>query len=287
MRSEQDVIDQLADYFGWLETQLDVESIAAPSPDRIDQHGRPHVMHTSMLSIPGDVVETNSTTATDWTAPSVIAGQAPRRTVRALLMAAAALMVVAGLWTLSGRGGSPDQPGAASMRLDGSSMAPTLLNGDTLQIDTNAYKTVGPGVGDIVEIRTFDAIGEQHLVKRVVAVAGQTIEYRTCVLSLDGVEQPELSITTPPPSSPSNCGADQPALLIPVGHVFVLGDNRRGLQGQPGPRADSRDGPAGPSRSSHRSRRHAPTTGTVDAEHHTDHNRCANGDHGHPGERHH
>ena len=41
MRSEQDVIDQLADYFGWLETQLEVPSVVAPSPVNTDNHDRP------------------------------------------------------------------------------------------------------------------------------------------------------------------------------------------------------------------------------------------------------
>lgn len=233
MRPEQDVIDQLADYFGWLETQLDAHSVVAPSPDHHDHHDRHHAMNTLELASPDalevDVaVERAPTTETEWDGPSVIAARSPRRSARALLMAAAALLVVAGLWTLAGRASNPEQPLTTSMRLDSSSMAPTLLNGDTLQIDTDAYTTARPAVGDIVEIRIPDFIGEQTLVKRIVALASQTVEYRSCVLYLDGVEQPGLSLTTPTPSSASNCGADQPALLVPAGYVFVLGDNRAG-----------------------------------------------------------
>ena len=41
MRPEQDVIDQLAVYFGWLETQLDTLRVAAPSPGGKGHDDRP------------------------------------------------------------------------------------------------------------------------------------------------------------------------------------------------------------------------------------------------------
>ena len=72
---------------------------------------------------------------------------------------------------------------------------------------------------------------------RVVALPGETIEYHSCQLFINGalVTEPYLD---PQIVAPNRCGADQPAVVVQPKHVFVMGDNRAGS-------LDSRDSSVG------------------------------------------
>lgn len=116
-----------------------------------------------------------------------------------------------------------------SFLVDGRSMLPTLDGGETgvpddgdkLLLDT--VKT--PDRGDIV-VFYYDwgdslSFTPHYLVKRVIAVAGDTVEIRFGDLYLNGVLQEEDYILERMDSR-----ADGLTVTVPEGCYFVMGDNR-------------------------------------------------------------
>lgn len=103
-------------------------------------------------------------------------------------------------------------------------MTSTLHDGDEVQV-VNLDRPVAHG--DIVLVEEARGTAERQLIKRVVALGGETVSMVHCTLVLDGVpvEEPYLDGDV---VSPGNCGGDLTATTIPDGAVFVLGDNRGG-----------------------------------------------------------
>lgn len=117
--------------------------------------------------------------------------------------------------------------------VSGHSMDTTLHDGDRVLVNKLSYRMHDPNRGDVVVLKTIEGAGERDLIKRVVALPGETVEYRNCVLFIDDREliEPYLDPTV---VTPTSCGGDQSKLTIPANHVFVMGDNRGGSK-------DSRD----------------------------------------------
>ncbi|CAB4363744.1 MAG: signal peptidase I [Actinobacteria bacterium] len=117
--------------------------------------------------------------------------------------------------------------------VSGSSMYSTLHDGDRVLVNKLSYRMHDPRRGDVVVLKTLESVGERDLIKRVVALPGEKVEYRSCVLYVDGrtVAEPYLD---PKVVAPTNCGGEQSSLTIPADSVFVMGDNRGGSK-------DSRD----------------------------------------------
>ena len=116
-------------------------------------------------------------------------------------------------------------PGGYTVRVIGSAMAPTVIDGDYLVVQTYAGGSV-PLPGDVVVLRSpYDS--NVDLVKRVVAGPGQTVLIRSAQLFVDGrpVSEPYAAA-----QGPWTVGADWPPAGAPVvlgpGDYFVLGDNR-------------------------------------------------------------
>ena len=106
--------------------------------------------------------------------------------------------------------------------VDGSSMLYTLYNNDRV-IMSNLFYT--PGNGDIIIFQPpSDAYGGTPLVKRVIAVEGQTIDinFDTGEVFIDGVAIYEPYIAELTRVRDDFYGPRE----IPEGHVFVMGDNR-------------------------------------------------------------
>jgi signal peptidase I len=110
--------------------------------------------------------------------------------------------------------------------VDGESMLGTLHTGDRVMVNKLSYMAHDPRHGDVVVLKDVKARVEvRDLIKRVVALPGETIEYRDCQLLINGrrVAEPYLDPTV---VGPDDCGDPQPPVQVEPGHVFVMGDNR-------------------------------------------------------------
>lgn len=109
--------------------------------------------------------------------------------------------------------------------VDGSSMYPTLKDKEIMLVWQAGYT---PNPGDVV-LLTQKSFQEKSLVKRVIAVGGQTvrIDYQENKVYVDGevLEEPYINGEEADPME------ERPAswteeLTVPEGDVFVMGDNR-------------------------------------------------------------
>lgn len=125
------------------------------------------------------------------------------------------------------------------------SMFPTIEVNDRVIVNKLAYRVGEPERGDIVVFlnpsltdeeleesipeavvrSVLEAVGvrsrpEEDLIKRVVAVGGETVEISDGRLRVDGVAYEE-----PYANGPRGMGEFGPE-TVPEGHVFVMGDNR-------------------------------------------------------------
>jgi signal peptidase I len=110
--------------------------------------------------------------------------------------------------------------------VDGQSMLGTLHSGDRVLVNKLSYDLHDPRHGDIVVLEdTKDSLQVRDLIKRVIALPGETVEYRDCQLFIDGerIEEPYLD---PNLVTPDRCGDAQDAVEVEPRHVFVMGDNR-------------------------------------------------------------
>ena len=108
--------------------------------------------------------------------------------------------------------------------VDGESMLPTLCNGERLVISNLFYE---PAPGDIVVLcGEADREEGRNLIKRIIAVGGQTIDidFETGEVTVDGevLDEPYILERTH-----LDEGTEFP-LTVPEGEVFVMGDNRNG-----------------------------------------------------------
>jgi len=108
--------------------------------------------------------------------------------------------------------------------VEGSSMEDTLLERDLLLMSPVAYE---PAQGDIVVVQNI-SLPHYHepIVKRVIAVGGQTIDidFTTWTVTVDGqvLEEPYRKITA---DRLLTSDWTYP-MEIPEGYLFVMGDNR-------------------------------------------------------------
>jgi len=98
------------------------------------------------------------------------------------------------------------------------SMAPTIRAGQFVFGWRLAYLRSAPARGDIVILRHPD-LADQLLVKRVVAVGGDTVAIGDGILYVNGLPQTEPYATV---FKTQNVAT----LSVPMGFCYVLGDNR-------------------------------------------------------------
>lgn len=103
--------------------------------------------------------------------------------------------------------------------VEGDSMEPTLRDGDRALV-TRDYDSATRG--DVV---VFETVGEggvtEGLIKRVVAVPGDTISVTAGVATVNGVSEPAGAYIP----EPSDRIVIAP-VKVPTGRIFVMGDNR-------------------------------------------------------------
>jgi signal peptidase I len=101
----------------------------------------------------------------------------------------------------------------------GESMEPNLLGGDKLFL-TKGYRD--PARGDIVVFKAHDQMNRpEDLVKRVIAIGGDTVEVRGDTAWVNGVQEPDYGVVR----ATADVVRIAP-LTIPAGAVYVMGDNR-------------------------------------------------------------
>lgn len=105
------------------------------------------------------------------------------------------------------------------VRVSGSSMAPTLLQGEVLLIDRLTLLLRSPRRGDLVIFENAET-GEE-LIKRVIALPGETVDIVNGTVYIDGRMLDESAY------SPSHAQDFDP-IVVPEDAVFVLGDDRTG-----------------------------------------------------------
>lgn len=114
---------------------------------------------------------------------------------------------------------------AESRYIPSVSMVPTLQPGDRLVVEKISYRLHSPQRGDIVVFHppfNLQAEGydnDQVFIKRVIGLPGETLQVQGGKVYVDG--QPLSEHYTYEPAN-----YDLPPLQIPLGTVFVMGDNR-------------------------------------------------------------
>lgn len=122
---------------------------------------------------------------------------------------------------------------ASGVAISGDSMEPTLYNGERALVPR--YETwlhrIGLGSFERGDVVYFPSPTQRpgavcpwfcsHLIKRIVAVGGDTIAIERGVLVLNGRPRDEPYLDDRWVGSLS-----MPEVVVPKGHVFVLGDNR-------------------------------------------------------------
>ncbi|TPW19754.1 MAG: signal peptidase I [Elusimicrobia bacterium] len=133
---------------------------------------------------------------------------------RILFLVSIAILLAAGLraWVVEG------------IYVASGSMEPTLKTGTHLFLDKVTYRFRDPRPGEIV---CFSAPVAPHeeMCKRLVAVAGQTVELKDKALLVDGKAVEERYVVHKR-SAEKLVGDNLGPLEVPKEHVFVLGDNR-------------------------------------------------------------
>lgn len=102
-------------------------------------------------------------------------------------------------------------------RIQGVSMEPSWHDGSVTLCWRWRFLFREPRVGDVVTVRLTGA--SVMYLKRVVAVAGETVEFRHGVLYVDGRERPDPHASRP-------CDWELPPRTVEPGNVYVIGDNR-------------------------------------------------------------
>ena len=121
--------------------------------------------------------------------------------------------------------------GIRMLGVDGHSMLNTLQHGDRLLV-LNSMFYHDYRYGDIVILRKDGVFDNDPIVKRVIAVGGQTvdIDFNAGIVYVDGEALKEDYVREP---TYTEEGTEFP-LTVPEGSIFVMGDNRNGS-------SDSRD----------------------------------------------
>jgi signal peptidase I len=106
----------------------------------------------------------------------------------------------------------------ARIRVDGSSMEPTLNNGEFVLVNKLAYKFGVPKSGEVIVFH-YPRDPSQEYIKRVIGTPGNTVEISNGHVYVDGKLIEEPYIAASPAYGPQQWS-------VPTDSLFVLGDNR-------------------------------------------------------------
>lgn len=112
---------------------------------------------------------------------------------------------------------------AQLVRVDGSSMNPTLENKDKVAVNKLVYKVSNPKRGDIIvfksDVSNGEGTGGIYLIKRIIALPGEHILIKDNKVYINDEVLTENYI--------SNSLTDgEVDIIVPEDNLFVMGDNR-------------------------------------------------------------
>lgn len=116
--------------------------------------------------------------------------------------------------------------------IDGPSMQTTLMPEDRVLVNKLSYRLHYVNRGDVIVFdRLTSQVQHDDLIKRVIALPGETLEVRSCEVFIDGrrLDEPYLNLEQVAAIEPSaRCGThtDMAPQTVPDDMVFVMGDNR-------------------------------------------------------------
>jgi signal peptidase I len=106
---------------------------------------------------------------------------------------------------------------SARIRVEGSSMQPTLYDGEYLIVNRLAYKLGSPAIGDIIVFHPPRDLSEEYI-KRVIGLPGDRVVVSRGKVTVNDQPLDEPYIAAPP--------AYNGSWTVPANSLFVLGDNR-------------------------------------------------------------
>jgi signal peptidase I len=118
--------------------------------------------------------------------------------------------------------------------ISGPSMESTMFQDNRVLVNKLSYRLHDIRRGDVVVFDRITTDGEvvQHddLIKRVIALPGETIEIHECVVSIDGKELPEPYLNdydVQQVNLEDRCRVPELGpIKVSEDHIFVMGDNR-------------------------------------------------------------
>ena len=104
------------------------------------------------------------------------------------------------------------------IKVESSSMEPTLFSNDYVVVNRLAYKLGEPHRGDIIVFKFPPDPTQIPYIKRVIGLPGDQVQIKSGKVFVNGVllNEPYLKVTT-------NGSGEW---TVPEGHLFVMGDNR-------------------------------------------------------------
>ena len=113
---------------------------------------------------------------------------------------------------------------AQSFLVEGSSMEPSFHDGQRLMVEKVSYRFGEPKRGDVVVFR-YPSAPRRKFIKRIIGLPGDEITIKNGFLHINGQRLEEDYINGPTYGTYS--APTFGPVLVPDGHYFVLGDNRR------------------------------------------------------------
>ena len=103
------------------------------------------------------------------------------------------------------------------IKVNGSSMEKTLYDGDIMILNIIGYRFNDIKRYDIVVVKVENRTSHEFIIKRVIGLPGEEIEYKNNVLYVNGKEMKNNYATG---------NTEDFKIVVPEGKYFVLGDNR-------------------------------------------------------------
>ena len=118
--------------------------------------------------------------------------------------------------------------------ISGPSMETTMFSNNRVLVSKLAYRLGEIDRGDVVvfdrAIPNGNEIQHDDLIKRVIALGGETISISKCVVFIDGVKLPEPYLPmrdSKLTDLAERCGTvDMEAIVLEADEIFLMGDNR-------------------------------------------------------------